>query len=101
MELRAGPDLFDNLNQHPLSVLGPARFHDRPQRLRRPALSADHLATLLLGDAQLKQDRVLVLFVFADLDLVRVVDQSPGEELKQLLQPSSSFSRCPLPSGGA
>jgi hypothetical protein len=57
-------------------------------------VTADHLAAVLLGDAELEQDRLLVLLVFPYLYLVGPVDQRPGEELEQVLQPIPfAFSR--------
>jgi hypothetical protein len=87
-------NLVDDFYKDPLPVFRPIRLHDRPQRLRGPALTADHLAALLVGDAELQHDGLVVLFVLADLDLVRLVDQGPGKELEQLFQPIPfAFSR--------
>jgi hypothetical protein len=89
------------LNENAFPVLGAACFHDGAERLCGPALTADHLAALVVGDAQLQQDGLVVLFVLADLDLVRLVDQRSGEELEQLLQtiPFAFSRRLTVPLG--
>jgi hypothetical protein len=76
----------DDLDEDSLSFLGAIGLHDCAQRIRSAALAPDHLAAIVLGNTQLEDDRVLVLLELVNLDLVRVVDQSPCEELEQLLQ---------------
>ena len=55
-------------------------------------MAPDHLAAIVLGDAQLEHHRLVVLLELVHLDLVRLVDQRPGEELEQLLQPLIPFA---------
>jgi len=79
--------LIHDLHEDALAVLDPTRLHDGAQGLRGASLAADHLAAILLRDAQLQHDSVLVFLVLAHLDLVGPVDQRLGEELQQFLQP--------------
>ena len=83
---RRAASSVDDLDEDALSFLDAIGLHDGAQRLGRAALAADHLAAVVLGDAQLEDDRVVVLLELVNLDLVRLVDQGPGEELEQLLQ---------------
>ena len=77
----------DDLDEDPPSLSRATGLHDRAQRLDRASLAADHLPTVRLGDAQLEHDGLVVLDVLVHLHLVRLVDQGPGQELEQLLQP--------------
>ena len=87
----AGCFSVDDLDEDPLSLPDATGLHDPAKRLGSAALAADHLAAVLLGDAQLQHDRLLVLFELGDLDLVGVIDQRSRQILEQLLQ-----SRIPL-----
>lgn len=49
-------------------------------------MAPDHLPAIVLGNEQLEDHGLLVLLELVDLDLGRLVDQSPCEELEQLLQ---------------
>ena len=49
-------------------------------------MAPDHLSAVVLGNGQLEDHGVLVLVELVNLDLGRLVDQSPCEELEQLLQ---------------
>ena len=82
----------DDLDEDALSFLGAIGLHDGAQRIRRAALPSDHLAAVILGDGQLEDDRLLVLLELVNLDLGRFVDQSPCEELEQLLQALIPFA---------
>jgi hypothetical protein len=74
--------LVDDLDQDPLPVLRSPGLHDATERLGRAAMAADDLSAIVLGDAQLQHDRLVVLLVLAYLDLVGLVDQRLGEELE-------------------
>jgi hypothetical protein len=45
--------LFDDLEQDAAAGAGRGGAHDRAQRPRDPALAADHLADVVLGDVEL------------------------------------------------
>jgi hypothetical protein len=55
-------------------------------------VAPDHLAAVVLGNDQLEDDGVLVLLELVNFDLGRLVDQSPCEELEQLLQALIPFA---------
>ena len=82
----------DDLDHDALSFLGAIGLHDGAQRLDRAALTADHLAAVVLGDGKLEDDRVLVLLELLNLDLAWFVDQGPCEELEQVLQAPIPFA---------
>ena len=84
-----------DLDEDPPSVFHAAGLDYRTQRLRRPAMAADHLPAVLLCDAQLEHERSVVFLELAHLDLVGTIDERLGEELEQLLQAIPfAFSRC-------
>ena len=60
-----------------------AAAEDRAQRLRGPALLADHLAEILLGDLELEHQRVR-LGDLLDLDLLGPVDETARQKVDQL-----------------
>ena len=70
-----------------------ARAHDGAQRAGGPALPPDHLADVLLGDAELEHGRPVALDLL-DVYRIRIVDEPPSELGQQ-------FSQCPSPSAAA
>jgi hypothetical protein len=82
----------DDLDEDSLSFLDATGLHDAAQRLGGAALPADHLAPIVLGDAQLEHHGAVVFCELGDLDLVGAVDQCAGQELEELLQPRIPFT---------
>ena len=82
----------DDLDEDPLALFGAIGLHDGAQCLGGAALAADHLAPVGLGDRQLEDDRLVVLFELVNLDLAGLVDQSLGKELEQVLQALIPFA---------
>ena len=60
-----------------------AGAHDRPQRPRDPALPADHLPAIGLGDVEPEHEDIVVLDLL-DPDRVRLVNEPPRQVLEQL-----------------
>src|SRR3954469_5131868 len=58
---------------------------ERAQRTRDPALAADHLADVALGDVQAQDERAVVAVGLLDAHRVRLVHEPAGELLEQLL----------------
>src|SRR5437764_10428283 len=83
----------DDLDKDAVARPRRARTDDRAQGAGDPALAADHLADIVLGDVQLQYVRAVALDLL-DVDRVRVVDEPPRELGQQ-------FSQCSLPSAGA
>ena len=63
-----------------------ARPEDRAKGVGRSALATDDPAPIGLSDSQLEEERAVVLNDLAYFDLVWIIDQSPGQELEQVLQ---------------
>jgi hypothetical protein len=76
----------DDLDQDPLALFRAIGPHDGAQSVRRAAVAPDHLPAVVLGNEQLEDDGVLVLLELVNLDLGRLVDEGPCQELEQLLQ---------------
>src|SRR5207244_12937649 len=83
----------DDLDKDAVARPRRARPDDRAQRPGDPALAADHLADVVLGDVQLQHVRAVALDLL-DVDRVRIVDEPPRELGQQ-------FSQCSSPSAGA
>ena len=67
-------------------------------------MAPDHLPAIVLGNDQLQDHGVLVLLELVNLDLGRLVDQGPCEELEQLFQaliPLAFISLLTVPLGCA
>ena len=75
--------LFDDLEQRPAAAAGRRGPHHRAQRAGDAALTADHLAHVVLGDVEL-QDRVAVAFDLLHAHGVRLVDQAASQVLDEL-----------------
>ena len=58
-------------------------LHDRAQRCDRTPTAADHLPCLVIGDVDLEHDGAVLLVEALDRDLLRLVDERPGEVLEQ------------------
>lgn len=53
--------LIDDLEQHTLASLCPARSHHGPQRSRNPPVLTDHLSDVVRGHVELEDDSVVPL----------------------------------------
>src|SRR6266508_3799716 len=80
---RGDSQLLEDLEHDATVGARPACPHDRPKRTGDPALPSDHLADVVLRDAELEHGRVLPLDLL-DLDRIGIVDEPPDRKSTRL-----------------
>src|SRR4051812_24938015 len=89
---------------HPRTGLGArplaarAGLHHRAQRVGDAPAPADHSAEVVIGHLDLEHDLAVDLLDLGHLDLVRILDQRPGEEVEQIAHETPPARR--LAAGG-
>ena len=76
-----------DLEDQPAPLAGAAGAHDRAERASYAALTADHLADVVLGDVQAEDDGIFALLLLY-ADGIRIVHELPGQVREKVSQDS-------------
>src|SRR5947209_15920320 len=76
--------VVDDVDEHAVTVLDGSALDDRPQGSGGAPAAADDVAVVVLRNRELEDDGAVVFGHLRHLDLVRLVDEAPGEVLEQI-----------------